>query len=121
MDAHFVVGHARAMEPTRPERHHLNVAGDFFVERDCCTLCGVPQVLAPQLFANDDRQCFVAKQPASSEELDLMVGVLAAQDLDCIYYEGSDEAVLAKLETVDDGRHCLRRSRLGFGVQRGNE
>lgn len=95
------------MTRKRPERYHLNVVGDFFVEKDCCTMCGVPSWIAPSLFADDGCQCYVAKQPSSAAEHEQMYEVLASQDLDCVFYEGRDETVLAKLEEIDEGRHIV--------------
>jgi len=30
--------------------HPRNAPGEFYVEKDCCTLCGVPWTIAPELF-----------------------------------------------------------------------
>jgi hypothetical protein len=48
--------------------HPLNAAGDYYVKRDCCTLCGVPWDVAPELFSYDDSGCWVARQPTNSGE-----------------------------------------------------
>jgi hypothetical protein len=93
------------------QRYHLNVVGDFFVEAGCCTMCGVPQSQAPELFTDDGTQCYVAKQPGSSTELHKMYGVLAAQDLDCVRYGGRDATILAALSKIDHGRHIVRERR----------
>ena len=69
--------------------HPLNVPGDYYVEKDCCTLCGVPWNLAPELFAYDDTGCWVARQPAGSGEERKMLQVIDAQELGCVRYRGT--------------------------------
>ena len=73
------------------EPYILNVIGDFYVEANCCTLCGVPEAIAPDLFATSDRgHCYVKKQPETADEFDRMTKVFATQDLGCIRYRGTD-------------------------------
>ena len=67
-----------------------NVPGDFRVEADCCTLCGVPTHFAPDLFGEDDVRCYVKRQPVTDDERARMIEVLDVQDLDCIRYTGGD-------------------------------
>ena len=73
--------------------HPKNAPGDFYVAPGCCTLCGVPQRLAPELFAGDDKACWVARQPASPSDFKKMLKVMDAQDRSCVRYRGSDPAV----------------------------
>jgi hypothetical protein len=84
--------------------HHLNVIGDFYVEEDCCLCCGVPQWIAPELFASLDEhdQCFVKEQPQTAEELDRMIEVMATQDVGCIRYRGRDAATIQRILKVSD-------------------
>jgi hypothetical protein len=70
-----------------------NVPGDFFVEDGCCTLCGVPWHIAPDLFSYEDSGCWVNRQPANTEELGRMIRVLQTQELDCIHYRGNDPKI----------------------------
>ena len=77
-----------------------NVSGDFYVEHGCCTLCGMPSVIAPNLFGGiDDKgkvtheQCFVKKQPDNPIELTQMIETFESQDLDCIRYSGHDKNI----------------------------
>lgn len=84
----------------RRRRHPDNVPGDFYVEDGCCTLCGVPEQFAPDLFPpidDDSEHCFVRKQPTSTDEVDRMFEVIACAELDCIRYAGSDRAILTRL------------------------
>ncbi|MFO0618176.1 MAG: ferredoxin [Polyangiaceae bacterium] len=89
-------------DPAMPARYHLNVVGDFYVEADCCTHCGVPRATAPTLFDEDDAQCFVARQPANEQELKRMLDVLAGQELGCIRYAGRNLDVIATTESWGD-------------------
>lgn len=98
--------------PTPPERYHLNVVGDFFVEDGCCTMCGIPQQFAPGLFQDDELQCYVAKQPESPEDMQAMYKVLESNDLGCVHYAGRDPAVLAKLEAIALAYPVVRKSGL---------
>lgn len=61
-----------------------NVPGDFYVEKDCCTLCGVPWHIAPELFSYDDNGCWVARQPVTEDERRKMLRVIDTQELGCV-------------------------------------
>jgi len=86
--------------------YELNVVGDFYVIPECCTLCGVPWSLAPDLFDYSDQHCWVARQPKNSAELDQMLRVIESQELGCIRYAGSDSRILARLRAAGEGRQC---------------
>jgi len=89
----------------RPNPHRLNVVGPFYVEDGCCTACGVPESIAPQLFAHDEEAaCYVAKQPESPRELDQMIDVLATQELHCVRYRGADPIVRRRISDREEGR-----------------
>ena len=75
-------------------RHPRNAAGDFYVEHDCCTLCGVPWSIAPELFDHNNAGCWVSRQPQLREEQARIIEVIATQELNCIRYGGRDPAVL---------------------------
>lgn len=94
-----------------PEEDTRNVGGDFYVERDCCTLCGVPWHFAPTLFDHDEMGCWVAKQPTTEDEERLMVKVCATQELGCIRYRGSDVRVLSLLQDSGAADSIERPSR----------
>jgi len=86
--------------------HHRNAAGDFYVQRDCCTLCGVPWDVAPDLFSYDDTGCWVARQPGGSADEARMLEVFARQDLKCIRYRGRQPRILHALEQIGERRQC---------------
>jgi hypothetical protein len=89
---------------TERTRYRLNVVGDFYVENGCCTICGLPQALAPDLFGEDSEQCYVRKQPTDSTELARMLEVLYGQELGCIRYGGRD---LGVIKTIDGWHDTL--------------
>ncbi len=85
----------RKPEQSRP--YKLNVVGDFFVADGCCTMCGVPESEAPELFGEGPDGCYVKQQPSSAEELEHMLSAMAVQELGCIRYQGTDRTILARL------------------------
>ena len=90
------------MHKTR-RAYHLNVVGDFYVEDGCCTVCGVPEVTAPDLFGPDGPwgehtdHCFVRRQPETRAEVGRMLETIRCAELRCIRYRGSDSAIIAAL------------------------
>jgi hypothetical protein len=93
------------------KRYRLNVAGDFYVEDGCCTLCGVPASTAPELFggfaadgsvADGVEECWVKRQTRSGAELDAMIATMARQELGCIRYAGSDPVIISRLHAIGE-------------------
>src|SRR5438045_3453432 len=85
------------MSDARPI-HPKNTAGPFYVLNGCCTACGVPTSLAPELFDFDSADhCYVKQQPCSDTEMEKALRVLRAQELDCVRYRGKDQAILRRL------------------------
>lgn len=80
-----------------------NVKGDFYVAKDCCTLCDVPIEEAPKLFqyAKDSEgcaiHCFVCRQPENEQELDDMLRAMVFSEMQCIRYRGNEAGVMHKL------------------------
>ena len=72
----------------RDEDHRVpdprNAPGEFYVLRDCCLLCSIPWLYAPELFGYDDNGCWVARQPENAAQRAKMLKVIAHQELDCI-------------------------------------
>ena len=91
---------------TAPVRHHLNVVGDFYVEDGCCTRCGLPESMAPDLFGWDDTHCWVRRQPEDSHELHRMIGVLEVQEFDCVRYGGTTPTTIRALALDTRSRVC---------------
>jgi ferredoxin len=87
--------------------HPKNAAGPFYVLNGCCTACGVPTAIAPELFEFDSTDhCYVRRQPNSNAEMEKALHVLRAQELDCIRYRGTDEAILRRLAEAGEAHHC---------------
>jgi hypothetical protein len=79
------------------KRHRLNVAGSFYVEDGCCTLCGVPDVTAPELFGEANDSCFVKRQPETTAEVDRMLRAMITSEVGCIRYAGVNDSVIRRL------------------------
>ena len=91
---------------TNRARYRLNVIGPFYVEDGCCTACGVPDSIAPELFGGSEDHCYVKRQPQTPDEVDAMVHVMVSQELGCIRYAGSEEMLLYRLAENGEGDQC---------------
>ena len=102
------------MESTgRLERHRLNVPGDFYVENECCTACGVPESIAPALIGlteEEVRHCYWKKQPNTDEEIKQAIDILHSQELGCHRYAGNDPNILKRLPRNCCDAFSARRS-----------
>lgn len=84
-----------------------NVHGDFYVEDGCCTSCGMPSTVAPELFSYaPDGHCFVSKQPSNAIEVRKMITAFEAQDIGCIRYKGTNRVIQIKLIASAEGDQC---------------
>ncbi len=102
----FVRRHAvRAMPAARPAPEPP-AKDEIYVQNDCCTGCGVPYQLAPELFVNGEHGCSLQRQPATSTELRQALRVLRTQDLGCVRYRGQNPRVLAVLSQIGCRVHC---------------
>jgi len=87
--------------------HPKNAVGPFYVLNGCCTACGVPTALAPELFEFDSNDhCYVKRQPNSDAEMEKAIHVIRAQELDCVRYRGTDGAILRRLAEAGEAHHC---------------
>src|SRR5262245_13690244 len=87
--------------------HPKNAAGPFYVVDGCCTGCGVPTSIAPDLFEYDaSDHCYVARQPSSAPEIEEAVQVIRAQELGCIRYRGNDAVILRRLAEAGEADQC---------------
>lgn len=71
--------------------------GDFYVEPDCCRLCGVPEDIAPQIFHTGEQHCSIIRQPSSRDEIDQTIRAMWSSEVDCVRYRGRDETMLERL------------------------
>jgi hypothetical protein len=87
--------------------HPKNAAGPFYVLNGCCTACGVPTAIAPELFEFDSTDhCYVKRQPSSNAEMEKALHVLRGQELGCVRYRGTDEAILRRLAEAGEADQC---------------
>jgi hypothetical protein len=91
--------------------HHANVAGDFYVEDGCCTMCEVPFTEATGLFGHHAdpegyQHCFVKRQPQDLIELEQMVSAIRCAELGCIRYRGDDRLIISRLREADSLDVC---------------
>jgi hypothetical protein len=87
--------------------HPKNAAGPFYVLNGCCTACGVPTAIAPELFEFDStHHCYVKRQPSSNAEMEKALHVLRGQELGCVRYRGTDEAILRRLAEAGEAQQC---------------
>lgn len=96
------------MSETGPTPHPLNVDGPFYVENNCCTLCSVPYVVAPDMFRvnGEEDHCYVYKQPENDEQLDRMFRVIEAVELQCVRCRTNDISLLEKLRQAGHSEQC---------------
>ena len=91
----------------RRNPHAQNVPGDFYVENECCTSCGIPFDEAPGNFQYDDGgSCFVCKQPATPEEVSRMINAIHASEMKCIRYAGTEPDTLQRLLAIGERNRC---------------
>lgn len=86
----------------RYEATPKSVPGEFYVEDGCCTLYGIPQHIAPNLFSiieNSTDHCYVTRQLENERELAQMLDTIAGVELQCIRYAGTDRAIQARIAT----------------------
>ncbi len=85
--------------PNERERYPQNAEGDFYVEKDMCLTCIVPEVEAPELMGFDEEagHCYFKRQPNTSEELEHAIAAVAASEIQGLRYAGNDEYILRHL------------------------
>jgi hypothetical protein len=76
------------------ERGHIE---EFYIEPDCCLLCGVPEAIAPEILETGEEQCRLKRQPNSTIELGKTIEAMWSAEADCIRYSGSNKDVLKRL------------------------
>ncbi len=87
-----------------PKSHAQSATGEFYVQAQCCTSCGVPQAVAPDLVGwtkETHPQCYWIKQPQTSDELDRAIKIIHSQELGCHRYSGTDQAIHRRLPAED--------------------
>ena len=98
----------------------------FYVEPDCCLLCGVPEDISPELFRTGEKSCYFLKQPCSPQEIHNALEAMGSSEVDCIRYGGSDVPILKRIgeagmaSLADDPRAAafprVIRDRVSFSI-----
>ena len=84
---------------TKHERAPLNAEGDFYVEKDMCLACMVPEYEAPELMGYDEQiGCYFKRQPETAEELGHAIMAIRASCIAALRYAGDDPVVLGRLK-----------------------
>ncbi len=80
-----------------------NSPGEFYVAKDECITCGVPEAEAPALMGFDEEvsSCFFKRQPATLDELNQAIRAVAASCCRAVRYRGSDFYVQRELKKRD--------------------
>ncbi len=87
-------------------RMRASASSEMYVDAECCTSCGIPWSVAPDLFEERDQACVVRRQPQTVPELRRALRVFVTQDLGCVRYRGTDRRVVALLTKVGCRTHC---------------
>lgn len=87
-------------------RHPLNVPGDFYVEKDACTLCGAPEAEAQGLIGNSDEGCYFLRQPRTEEEIEHAINAVAVSCVSAVRYGGTDQKIIKRLHDLGSGSEC---------------
>lgn len=93
----------------RKKAYPANAPGEFYVEDQCCTLCGVPQKIAPELFSVIDDasdHCYVRRQPTNEDELARMLKTISDAELQCIRYAGTERSIQVRLVEAGEWAVC---------------
>jgi len=83
--------------PLPPPDETVRDQGDFYVEPDCCLLCGVPENIAPEIFHTGEHHCSIIRQPRSQDEIYRTVRAMWSSEVDCVRYRGRDATMLERL------------------------
>ena len=81
------------------ERHPLNADGPFYVVKDLCLCCMMPEHEAPELmgFDSEHMHCYFKRQPETREEIEHAIAAVLASDIEGLRYAGLDPHILGKL------------------------
>ena len=96
------------------DRYDENAPGDFYVEKDFCIICRLPEHEAPELMGfsdsgksdNANSHCFFKKQPSGSFELRQAISAMNVCCCGALRYSGKDPLILQRLCEVDLGNQC---------------
>jgi hypothetical protein len=98
------------MSQRKFESYLENVSGAFYVEKDLCLTCTVPEAGAPNLIGfygdpsgtNCQSHCHFKRQPETAEELDGAIKAVRVSCCGTYRYAGDDPDVKNKLRLSAD-------------------
>jgi hypothetical protein len=91
----------------KPERTTLNAAGDFYVIKDTCLACMVPEYEAPELMGYDDQMgCYFRRQPQTLAEREHAINAVRGSCIEALRYGGDDPEILKALRANHCGHLC---------------
>ena len=103
--------------PSSPSNESGRHEGDFYVEPDCCLLCGVPEDIAPEISRTGEQHCLVIRQPCSQDEIDRTIRAMWSSEVDCVRYRGHDGATLERLARAGLADQADHGNALGLPVR----
>lgn len=93
-------------KPKAKARHHLNVPGDFYTEKDACTLCGAPEDQAMGLMKSSYEGCYFVRQPQTEQEIEYAITAVAVSCVGAVRYGGTDLEIIKKLHALGSENEC---------------
>ncbi|PXY43586.1 hypothetical protein [Flavobacterium hydrophilum] len=87
-------------------RHELNASGDFYVEKNGCTLCGAPEAEAEGLIGHSENGCYFIRQPQTEEEIEQAINAIAVSCVSAVRYGGTDQKIIKRLYELDLATEC---------------
>ena len=92
------------------EREPENAPGDFYVEKNCCLGCCLPEGEAPDLmgFHEDgsgspaNSHCYFRKQPSTLNEVEQAIMAIRVSEIAALRYGGDNPYILRRLKAF----HC---------------
>jgi hypothetical protein len=97
----------------RYERYPENALGHFYVAKDYCICCRLPEEKAPDLmgFANKTEDaasmhCFFKRQPSTLDELERAMEALRICCCSALRYAGRDIKILQRLKQIGCQEQC---------------
>lgn len=99
------------------EREENSAPGPFYVVKDMCITCSLPVDTAPEMIRYHERpcegcpdgnthHCLVTRQPATREEIEQMIEVVAGSCVQAYRYCGTDPKILRRLKQLGCAEQC---------------
>ena len=98
--------------PQAHEAYPENAPGPFYVKRDYCITCCLPEAEAPELVGFTDSlplresHRYFARQPATPAETDSAIAAVCVCCCGALRYRGKDAGILSRLEQAGYRDQC---------------